>query len=65
MKCPKCGKEIANDSNFCDYCGVRLNTVLAPQKQIDKGNQSILFVLCILLVVLIAVIFLGLLGCIL
>ena len=21
MKCPKCGKEIANDSNFCEYCG--------------------------------------------
>ena len=21
MNCPKCGKEIANDSNFCEYCG--------------------------------------------
>lgn len=21
MKCPKCGKEIANDSVFCEYCG--------------------------------------------
>lgn len=21
MKCPKCGKEIANDSAFCEYCG--------------------------------------------
>lgn len=21
MKCPKCGKDIANDSAFCEYCG--------------------------------------------
>lgn len=21
MKCSKCGKDIANDSNFCEYCG--------------------------------------------
>lgn len=21
MKCPNCGKEIANDSKFCEYCG--------------------------------------------
>lgn len=25
MKCPNCGKEIANDSKFCDYCGLKLN----------------------------------------
>ena len=24
MKCPNCGKEIANDSNFCEYCGKRI-----------------------------------------
>ena len=24
MKCPKCGKEIANDSNFCEYCGEQM-----------------------------------------
>lgn len=24
MKCPKCSKEIANDSVFCEYCGVRV-----------------------------------------
>ena len=28
MKCPKCGKEIANDSNFCEYCGAKLNSSL-------------------------------------
>ena len=24
MKCPKCGKEIANDSNFCEFCGTQI-----------------------------------------
>lgn len=24
MKCPKCGKEIANDSQFCEYCGAAI-----------------------------------------
>ena len=24
MKCPKCGKEIANDSNFCEFCGTKV-----------------------------------------
>ena len=24
MKCSKCGKEIANDSNFCEYCGEKM-----------------------------------------
>ena len=24
MKCPKCGKEIANDSVFCNYCGAKI-----------------------------------------
>lgn len=23
MKCPNCGKEIANDSNFCEHCGTQ------------------------------------------
>lgn len=23
MKCPKCGKEIANDSQFCEFCGAQ------------------------------------------
>lgn len=26
MKCNNCGKEIANDSQFCEYCGAKINT---------------------------------------
>ena len=25
MKCPKCGKTIDNDSNFCEYCGMQVS----------------------------------------
>ena len=25
MKCPKCGKEIANDSKFCEFCGTKIS----------------------------------------
>ena len=25
MKCPNCGKEIANDSKFCEFCGEKIN----------------------------------------
>ena len=32
MKCPKCGKEIANDSQFCEYCGNKINPVKKTQK---------------------------------
>lgn len=28
MKCPKCGKEIADDSNFCEYCGERTGNTM-------------------------------------
>lgn len=24
MKCPKCGKEIAYDSKFCEFCGAKI-----------------------------------------
>ena len=25
MNCPNCGKEIANDSVFCEFCGVKIS----------------------------------------
>ena len=24
MKCPNCGKQIAKDSSFCEWCGTRV-----------------------------------------
>ena len=32
MKCPNCGKEIADDSIFCEFCGTRVqNQVVNPE----------------------------------
>lgn len=28
MKCPNCGKEIAEDSQFCEYCGTKIKFVV-------------------------------------
>lgn len=50
MKCPKCGKEIANDSRFCEYCGARVNS--------SNSNKpigimlAVSFALCILFFVI-------------
>lgn len=33
MKCPKCGKEIAEDSQFCEYCGAKINFVPTNEKK--------------------------------
>lgn len=31
MKCPNCGKQIANDSSFCEWCGTNvLDEVVSP-----------------------------------
>ena len=47
MKCSICGKEIDDDSNFCEYCGTRVKS--------SNGNKpigiilAILFILCFIL----------------
>ncbi len=36
MKCPTCGKEIANDSKFCEFCGAKIEQPVAqPTQQIE------------------------------
>ena len=49
MKCPKCGKEIANDSNFCEYCGERIASpimwVKAHVKAVFGGICAVLAVI--------------------
>ena len=42
MKCPKCGKEIANDSQFCEFCG----TQVIHSKKNTKIVWVILSVIC-------------------
>ena len=33
MKCPNCGAEIANDSLFCENCGVKITSSKKPSKK--------------------------------
>ena len=47
MKCPKCGEEIANDSNYCEFCGVRVRKA--------KRNKTYVGVLAIIATLVIIV----------
>ena len=49
MKCPKCGKEIANDSLFCEYCGT----------QTKRGSKQVDIRWCLLPAMIIATIAMG------
>ena len=33
MFCEKCGKQIADDSAFCDGCGAKVESIETPQAQ--------------------------------
>jgi hypothetical protein len=35
MKCPNCGKEIANDSVFCEYCGAKVETSMPSAPRLN------------------------------
>ncbi len=62
MYCKKCGKEIADDSDFCSKCGTKVNTDF-----IEKSNVFTLFGLPPLItnavVLILAVIIGGVLRC--
>ena len=49
MKCPKCGEEIANDSNFCEYCGERITSSV---QQHFKSHSKILYAICALCIII-------------
>lgn len=36
MKCPNCGKEIASDSFFCEWCGIKIQDVVKLNVDEDK-----------------------------
>ena len=57
MKCPKCGKEIADDSIYCEYCGTKLEnaaSVSPEQKNHSKSRTTLwMMILAMLLVVIV------------
>ena len=40
MKCPSCGKDIANDAKFCRYCGAKLNPETVTLEQGNGENPT-------------------------
>ena len=52
MKCPKCGKEIAEDSAFCEFCGA---TIKDDETKSTSSNSRLWMILGIILFVIVAV----------
>lgn len=46
MKCPKCGVDIANDSNFCEYCGAKV--IVAKAKKTRWIIIAVILSLCVI-----------------
>lgn len=46
MKCPKCGNDIANDSNFCEYCGNNIH-----KKHIHKALLGLFTVIIVIIII--------------
>ena len=48
MNCPNCGKEIADDSIFCEFCGMQIHIALDqeyPQNYRTKYNNQAIYTL--------------------
>lgn len=51
MKCKNCGEEIANDSNYCEFCGAKMDSSALSSK---KGRKILFWaILSIAIIVLI------------
>lgn len=54
MKCPKCNKKIDSDSQYCHYCGKKLESkteVLPQESKTSNRNYVLIVVLAIVLVI--------------
>ena len=40
MKCSNCGKEIAEDSQFCEYCGTKTNLTAPIEETVASPNSK-------------------------
>lgn len=50
MQCPKCNKELENDSKYCVYCGANIQLSL---KHNEERFKRIKLIFCLVLIVLI------------
>lgn len=51
MKCSKCGKEIANDSVFCEYCGEQMGK--SAWQYLQSHAMTLTFVTCTIVLAII------------
>ena len=47
MKCPNCGKEIAEGSNFCNFCGKNFSEEKQPKKNSKQFKTFLLILLAV------------------
>lgn len=50
MYCSKCGKEITDDSKFCEHCGFHIN-LDKDNKQVKKQSKAKIIIIVILIIV--------------
>jgi len=59
MYCKHCGKEIADDSKFCNYCGANQNAVsniIDSRKRIDNSRIKKLIIKIFLIVIIVGLV---------
>lgn len=59
MKCPNCGKEIANDSQFCEFCGTKMNSSVNSGKNGKQWKWYLLGALGICAIIIISLLVFG------
>lgn len=62
MKCKHCGKEIDDDSNFCEYCGESVNNdIVGIEKKHHNSNARKYwwYILCVVAVGILIFVFLA------
>ena len=54
MKCPNCGREIASNSNFCEFCGTKISIVSSNHSQEKEAGRKITLIVSVSLVLVLA-----------
>ena len=40
IKCPKCGREILSDANFCSFCGIKIEGGIAKSTVQEENTEE-------------------------
>lgn len=56
MICPKCGKNLPEDSVFCEFCGARINETRVTERRRPKKKKFPIAIIAVIAVVIVALI---------